>query len=234
MMAITTVLWWFMSPRLHEISTLFANIILAMLRIFYIFIILGIITLYYECFSKQSIIFFHRFIRFAINFLFPINVCFGKLIGITKESIRESFISVNNSFIKFHKLDLLAKDILLLLPHCLQEYECSYRVTNDINNCSDCGRCDILKLKQISTKYKINVAIATGGTLARKIIIQTNPKFIIAVACQKDLVDGLLEVFPIPVYGILNERPYGPCINTKINTELIESFLINILSKEFR
>jgi hypothetical protein len=82
-------------------------------------------------------------------------------------------------------------------------------------------------------EYGTKIAIATGGTLARKIIVQARPKCIIAVACQRDLVDGLLEVFPIPVYGILNEAPFGPCINTTVDVQKIKDFLNHfILSKE--
>ena len=225
MMAITTILWWFISPRLHEISTFFANSILTILRAFYIIVILGILTIYYKCYTSFSLPIFDRFMRFSINLLFPVNVFLGKFVFLTKEKIRESFINVNNAFIKIDKLYLKPQNILLLLPHCLQNYDCPYRVTNIIDNCVDCGKCVIMDLKRISKTYNINIAIATGGTLARKIIIQTKPKFIIAVACQRDLVDGLLEVFPIPVYGLLNERSQGPCINTNVDIKKIEEFL---------
>ena len=229
LMGVTTLLWWFISPRLHEISTLLANSVLTFLRIFYILVILGILTLYFNCYTKHTITYFNKIIRFSINFLFPVNVYIGKILHISKEKVRESFINVNNAFIKIGKLKLKPKDILLLLPHCLQNYDCQYRVTNFIENCNNCGKCNIMKLKQLSSSYNINIAIATGGTLARKIIIQTRPKFIIAVACQRDLVDGLLEVFPIPVYGILNDRPDGPCINTIVDTDKIEKFLKYII-----
>jgi hypothetical protein len=132
--------------------------------------------------------------------------------------------------LKTDKLKFEQKDILVLLPHCLQNYDCQYRVTNNLDNCYECGKCTIAVFKKIKKDYKVNVAIATGGTLARKIIVQTRPKCIIAVACQRDLVDGLLEVFPIPVYGILNESPYGPCINTTVDVFRIEKFLNHIFS----
>lgn len=74
--------------------------------------------------------------------------------------------------------------------------------------------------------------IATGGTLARKIIIENKPNFIIAVACQRDLVEGIQEVFPIPVYGVLNQRPEGPCVNTRVDVSKIEKALQNILKDE--
>jgi hypothetical protein len=158
-------------------------------------------------------------------FLFPFNVLIGKCIGISKDRIRESFVQVNNSFLKSGKKKYLSKDILILLPHCIQNFDCVFRITNNIDNCTECGKCQIMQLKQIAKVSDLNIAIATGGTLARKIIVQTKPKCIIAVACQRDLVDGLIDVFPIPVYGILNERPDGPCINTIVDVEKINEFI---------
>jgi hypothetical protein len=164
--------------------------------------------------------------------LFPINVFLGKCLWIKKDKIRESFVQVNNSFLKTEKQRFQTKDILVLLPHCLQNYDCQYRVTNNLDNCYECGKCTIVDFKRMKREYKTKVAIATGGTLARKIIVQTKPKCIIAIACQRDLVDGLLEVFPIPVYGILNESPMGPCINTTVDVRKVEEFLRNFIISE--
>ena len=225
LMLVTTLLWWFISPRLHEISWYLATTILVLLRVFYMVIILGIVMLFFECYSRYSIKLFHEIIRFSIKIMFPVNILLGKCLFIKKDRIRESFVAVNNAFIKSNKHRFLAKDILVLLPHCLQNYDCIYRVTNNIDVCQSCGKCTIQSFKRIKNDLQVNVAIATGGTLARKIIVQTKPKCIVAVACQRDLVDGLLDVFPIPVYGVLNETPFGPCINTSVNIESIEQFL---------
>jgi hypothetical protein len=156
----------------------------------------------------------------------------GRLIGIPKDRIRESYVSVNNTFTKVVKKSYDPKEVLILLPHCLQFTECQYRITIDINNCRECGKCTIVDLKKLSEKYGVKIAIATGGTLARRIIIQNRPKFIIAVACERDLVDGLQDVFPIPVYGVLNERPFGPCVNTAVAVDIIEKALKEVLKPE--
>lgn len=232
-MVLTTLLWWFISPRLHEISSYYlATPILTALRIFYFFVVMGIIVLYIVCYSNMSNRVFYKLIRLSIKFLFPINVFLGKIFNIKKDIIRESFVKVNNSFMSNNKLQYSSQDILILLPHCIQNYNCTYRITNDIKNCADCNKCVISELKKISRNYKVKVAIATGGTLARKIIVEAKPKCIIAVACQRDLVDGLLDVFPIPVYGLLNIRPFGPCINTTLDPNEIIYFLDHVSIKE--
>ena len=116
------------------------------------------------------------------------------------------------------------------MPHCLQNNDCPIRITNNINNCLRCGKCDIQELAKLSQKYNVAAAIATGGTLARRIIVENKPKFIIAVACPRDMVEGLKDVFPIPVYGVLNSRPNGPCISTRVDVEMIDNALQKLIN----
>ncbi|MBN2460842.1 MAG: DUF116 domain-containing protein [Candidatus Cloacimonetes bacterium] len=229
MMAVTTLLWWFVSPRLHEISEILANLSLTFLRIFYFVLILGTILVYLTCFLEKNFLVAKFAVHAFIKILFPVTLYFGRLIGLSKDRIRESFVFLNNSFIKALRRKFRSSDILLLLPHCLQDTRCGLRITVNIFNCQECKKCDIARLISLAKKHGISIAIATGGTLARKIIVENKPKLIIAVACERDLVEGLREVFPIPVYGILNERPEGPCINTRVATDKIELVLNSLL-----
>jgi hypothetical protein len=231
MMAVTTLLWWFISPRLHEISTILADLSLTALRVFFFVLTMGTILVLLTSYSETNLLVARFAIRAYIKILYPVTLLLGRSLGISKERIRESFVSVNNSFIKALKKSFDPSEILILLPHCLQNTDCEIRITTDVTKCQRCGRCDIAKLCEISEKYNIKMAIATGGTLARKIVIDNRPKFIIAVACDRDLVDGLREVFPIPVYGVLNIRPEGPCVNTRVMTEKIEYALKAIIKK---
>lgn len=231
-MVFTTLLWYFISPRLHEISFWLAKSILNLLRLFYLLIISGTILLFVTCYLERVLKIALPVVRIAIKFLFPITVFFGKIFMIPKDKIRNSYVFVNNSFIKAYKKHYQPEEILILLPHCLQNADCKMRINYNIENCVHCGKCDISNLINLAKKYKVNIAVATGGTLARRIIIKTRPKIILAVACERDLVDGMLDVFPIPVYGLLNERPEGPCINTRVNTEILENILQKIIRSE--
>jgi uncharacterized protein len=230
MMIITTLLWWFISPRLHEISGVLAGISLTILRIFYLVLILGTILVYLTCYLERNFLIAQFAVATFIKVLFPVTIILGSLVGINKDRIRISFIHVNNSFIKALRKKFSSKDVLILLPHCLQNTDCDIRITFNINNCNDCEKCSICQLKKISQKYNIHIAVATGGTLARKIIVENKPKLVIAVACQRDLVSGIQEVFPIPSFGILNERPFGPCINTTVAIDAVELALKNLVS----
>ena len=40
--------------------------------------------------------------------------------------------------------------ILLLTPHCLQENTCIHKVTHDVYNCKQCGRCQVGGLLKIA------------------------------------------------------------------------------------
>jgi len=42
------------------------------------------------------------------------------------------------------------------------------------------------------------------------------------VACERDLTSGIQDSTPLPVLGVTNERPFGPCNNTFIDMELVE------------
>jgi len=43
------------------------------------------------------------------------------------------------------------------------------------------------------------------------------------------LTSGIQDVFPLPVIGMLNQRPFGPCCNTKVDIERVEVLLRDML-----
>lgn len=85
---------------------------------------------------------------------------------------------------------------------------------------------DILNLRD---RLGVHVAIATGGTIARRIVVQIKPKMIIAVACERDLASGIQDTHPLPVFGVINERPHGPCLDTCVSmdrlTKAVQHFI---------
>ena len=102
-------------------------------------------------------------------------------------------------------------------------------MTGDIHKCVQCGRCSIKGLVEVGYKYTIDISVATGGTLARKVIVEKRPKLVIAVACERDLTSGIKDCYPLPVIGILNERPFGPCFNTVVDVSKIDAALHLVL-----
>jgi hypothetical protein len=137
-----------------------------------------------------------------------------------KESFQFAIIRMNNKLVRAEKRK--TKKILILLPHCLQISDCPIRLTHNIYNCQRCGRCEIKDLIAITEQHRLNLFVATGGTLARKIVRETAPEAIIAIACERDLSSGLVDTYPLPVLGIPNERPFGPCFNTRVDLEKVK------------
>jgi hypothetical protein len=178
-------------------------------------------------------ILFTRFMRLVvIKFLLPMIELVGRGLGLDKDKIRQSFIAMNNSLVISQRHTIKPERILVLLPHCIQLFDCEIKVTGDINKCIQCGRCDIKGLVDLGRKYHIDISVATGGTLARKVIVEKRPKLVLAVACERDLTSGIKDCYPLPVIGILNDRPFGPCFNTTVDVAKIDEALSRIIQQE--
>lgn len=174
-------------------------------------------------YTGRSLLGTERIRGLSIKILLPLIEVFGRLFGISREDIRHSFIKVNNELIRNKGHQFAPSEILILLPHCLQATQCSVRLTHDARLCKRCGKCPIAGLLALQEAYGVKLAIATGGTIARRIVVQERPKLIIAVACERDLASGIQDTDPIPVYGVLNERPNGPCLDTLVSLVKLEA-----------
>ena len=172
--------------------------------------------------GKEVNKYFMRINYTIIRGIFPIISKMGKFAGISKDEIRKIFIKINNAYIYSNKYSFNSEDLIILIPHCIQNHNCKLKVTNDIDNCKKCGMCKINELLKLKEKYDTKIFIATGGTLARKVIIDNKPKAVIAVACERDLTSGVRDVKGIPVLGVFNLRPNGPCVDTNINIKEVE------------
>lgn len=197
-----------------------------------LFLIGGGLTLVFTIIRGKNL-FFNRKIRgVVIRFLFPLLVMVGKCIGIGKDEVRKAFIAINNQLVIGEARKLPPEKILILLPQCIQNHECRVRITGNVKNCKACGKCKIKNLVELSEKYNISISVATGGTLARKIVVDKKPEMIIGVACERDLTSGIQDTYPIPVYGILNKRPNGPCFDTDVDLDLVEMGIEAFLKHE--
>jgi uncharacterized protein len=169
----------------------------------------------------------------AVKSLLPILILAGKIVGLKREQVQHAFVAVNNDLVLAHcKNGRRPHRILLLMPHCIQDKDCSVKVTHNVENCKRCGKCAIKDLLQLSEKYHVDLAVATGGTIARRIVVEKRPDLIIAVACERDLTSGIQDTTPLPVYGIFNQRPFGPCLNTQVSVAQVEAVLADVLSSQ--
>lgn len=182
----------------------------------------AVIALILNILLRRPLLYAKRLRGITVKLFLPLMSLLGRLVGIDKQTVRASFIKVNNELVKSEGHRYPAERILLLMPHCIQNSHCEYRLTYDIDNCRRCGKCALAGLLDLRDKYGIKLAVATGGTIARRIVVEHKPRLIIAVACERDLASGIQDTHPLPVYGILNERPFGPCLDTNVPLHRVE------------
>jgi len=221
---------YLISPRLNSFHPYLSFGIKLFLGLGLAIISGGLFLIIFSALTEKDFLFPHGEKQITMKVLFPINLFLGRFLGWSKDQIRQSFVAVNNSLFKATKKRINPERILILLSHCIQRYDCPQKVTTDYRNCRRCGKCQICQIIELGDKYFAPLSIATGGTLARKVVVEKRPTVIVAVACERDLTSGIQDVYPVPVYGILNQRPFGPCINTRVDIEKIEKTLKIILN----
>jgi len=233
MLVVTAILLWLIPyigfSNIHPRLPLIMAICIAIVVLYFIG---GALTLVFTVLRGKNLFFNRRIRGVVIRFLYPLLVLVGKCIGMGEDRIRRSFIAINNHLVLAESKKVKPEKLLILLPHCLQNHDCVVRVTGKVENCKGCGKCKIKYLVGFSEKYHIPISVATGGTLARRIVVEKRPDIIIAVACERDLTSGIQDSYPIPVFGILNMRPFGPCYDTDIDLDMVEKGITAFLGNE--
>jgi len=227
---LVSLLWYLISPRLNAISPFLSLVVKIFIFLFLVTVSGGLFLIVLSSALEKDFLFPHGEKQITLKVLFPINLLLGKVFGLSKDQIQKSFIEVNNSLFKATQKRINKDRLLILLPQCLQNYDCPYRVITNVNNCRRCGKCRIGEILQWGEIHDASICIATGGTLARKVIVDNKPTVIVAAACERDLSSGIQDAYPIPVYGILNQRPYGPCVNTQLDLDELKEAVAFILN----
>lgn len=195
-------------------------------------ILCGTIGLVVHVYTGKPFLFSRRFRGISVRFFLPVLELVGRLGGISPEDVRHSFIKVNNEILLTEPGRFPPDKILILLPHCIQRSACDLRLSHDVNHCRRCGLCPIGGLLDLRDRYGVHLAVATGGTIARRIVVEKRPRFILAVACERDLSSGIQDTYPLPVFGLLNERPNGPCYDTLVSLPMVEKALQRFIQFE--
>lgn len=207
-------------------GSLFNQVLLGLgfltLVVLFLIIALGIFSLVIMLWQGHSRPFLQHLGLMAVNLLFPVALALGRRLGVEAATIKASFIEMNNQLVRLQQLRITPEQILLLAPHCLQWSGCPHKITIDVNNCHRCGHCPIDALHALAAKYGVRLAVATGGTLARHFVKEYRPRAVVAIACERDLTSGIQDTQPLPVLGVLNLRPHGPCLNTQVNMDQVE------------
>jgi hypothetical protein len=219
--ALAVVLWWVPYVGLSNIHPLLPAILAGLFGAIVVIMAAGVVLLVLTIVLGRDLVLSQKMRGVVVKVLFPLMIVVGKVLGISKQSIQQSFISINNQLVLAQLSEVAPDKMLLLMPHCLQFYDCKVKITGNVENCRRCGKCPIKDLLALSHEYNVKLCVATGGTIARRIVVTHRPKVIIAVACERDLTSGIQDSYPLPVYGILNRRPHGPCFNTQVDMDRV-------------
>lgn len=206
--------WYLIKPRIQQISHLLSQVLETSVVIFIGLLFIAFILTVLSIITNKNLLIIVRNKKFPITFLTPLILHLGKRFGVSYDRMGNSFIKVSNSLIRTTRRNIANSKILILLPRCL---------TKPVQN----------KIVALAKKYECLIFTVPGGSLARRIIAKEKPKAVIGVACERDLVSGIRDVHQIPVIGITNQRPEGPCKNTVVDFNKIEEAICYFLNIEY-
>jgi hypothetical protein len=117
---------------------------------------------------------------------------------------------------------------VLLLPHCLRPSQnCPGKMTKQGLNCAGCilTDCAIYKLRVAATEAGYSgVCVAPGGRLAVRFLAEHQPTGVIAIACDKELEEGLEAIAEMAWEGgrptvVTFPLSQDGCVDTKVDVE---------------
>jgi squalene-hopene/tetraprenyl-beta-curcumene cyclase len=117
---------------------------------------------------------------------------------------------------------------ILLLPHCLRRSAvCAAKPSDQGLQCASCTpTCPInqLRRKALDLGYR-EVCVASGGRMALKHVVESKPSAVVAVACAKELTEGIEGVksmmsgeSPAPPIAII-PLTKDQCVDTEVDIE---------------
>jgi hypothetical protein len=214
--ALLPVVWYLIKPRIEQFSPHVSAIIERSLIFFVIFFVIAAFIEGISLVAFRRSLFPYRLIEKVLLSILPKAVWLGAKFGISRDRVGNSFIKVHNFITKSHADKVSAERLLILLPRCLKK-EAKSRIIDRTNG------------------DEVKVLTVTGGEEAREAIKQYRPTFILALACERDLMSGIKDVAEkVPVLAIPNKRPEGPCKNTDFSLSELEEALRFIKDRKNR
>jgi hypothetical protein len=124
-----------------------------------------------------------------------------------RDWVENAAVKVYNTLALMRERKVGEGELLVLIPRCLS------KETLD-------------GVLGIAGRYGVPVFVATRGQLARRVIRERQPRAVVAVACERDMVSGLHDVAgKIPVLGLTMTLPSGPCKDASLNLTQFEEWV---------
>lgn len=203
-LGLTALLGWLIYPRLDQIGALARTSFTAVYGLLAVILVVWLVLFIWGAASKRPFFSTLIVVPKLVNLLLEISIGIGKIFGLSRDRLVNSFLKLHNIFINSDPRRVSPDKMLVLMPRCLSRE----------NN---------IALRKMRDRYGFILGVAGGGGEARRKIRETRPALIIAIACERDLLTGFVDVNPhIRVIGFPNYRPCGPCKNTEVNLGDIE------------
>jgi hypothetical protein len=133
-----------------------------------------------------------------------------------------------------HLSDFPFEQRMLLLPHCLRPSQgCPGKMTAQGVVCDDCTRteCQIYPIREAAKEAGyLDVCVAPGGRLAVKRVAEIKPGLIVAVACDKELEEGVAAVKALDLDRVAPPIVQIPllqdgCVDTLVDVDAVIALL---------
>jgi len=144
--------------------------------------------------------------------------------------MRRLIVKLNNALVRLRRVRVRPEEILLLLPHCLHNDGCPRNILRNLDECRRCGKCAIAGLLDVRDAYGVVACVVGGGRQALEHVRRKNVKAVVAVACERELVQGIWAAFPKPVLAVSNRTPEGSCRNTTADVKDVEAGIASFLA----
>jgi hypothetical protein len=130
---------------------------------------------------------------------------------------------------------------VLLLPHCLRpSQDCPGRTTKQGLDCTGCTlvECAIYQLRTAAIEAGYGgICVAPGGRLAVRFLAERQPAGVVAIACHKELEEGLEAVEQMEW---ANGRPAvatvpllrDGCVDTEVDIEMALAAVLSLNGQE--
>jgi hypothetical protein len=222
--------WYVPTVGLRTIHPALPYILGAVFATLGLFVVGGGFGIFFSILTGRGTFLSAPFRWLLLKVYMPLMLTAGKFLSIPKIRIERAFLDINNQMVLAMCSGIHPDRLLILMPHCIQFEDCKIKVTKEVSNCVTCGKCEIADLLSLQDEFGIKLFVSTGGTVARRKVVELRPKVVVAVACERDLVSGVQDAFPLPVYGIVNKRPMGYCTETGVAMEDVQKAVGRFLS----
>lgn len=135
----------------------------------------------------------------------------GWLMGCADEALRRSFLNVQNGLAIAWLHDRRPRRLLVLLPHCLEQ---GVRA----------------RIESVLERYHCTWEVVKGGTEALHAVTEAAPDGLLAVACERDLLNGVMSLGGrVPCVLVLpNIQGERPCRSTGVDLCRLEDSLCRL------